>query len=300
MIKKKARFRKKFSLAGILFVSPFVIGLVFFYIVPVAQSVLYSFGDLDPANSYQLTWKGLEHYHHALFVDSQYIQLLLPGVLSMLAKIPIIIIFSFLFAVILKNSFPGRNGFRMIMFLPVVMCAGIIPGLEESDLMQSVISTGSTQMAAGSISNLEPIQEFLLGMNLNATFVDYIVSAVNEIFSVINSSGVQLLIFLAALQSVPSSLYEASSIEGATAWEHFWMITFPMVSPQILVCVVYTIIDSFTNLNNSIMTYISDFIYQQFKFGYGMALAWMYFIIVIVILLVASGIISRFVVYTEK
>ena len=301
MKKKYNLMKKRHSLAGLLFVSPFAFGIIFFYLAPIVQSFLYSFGDLDPSNSYKLTFNGLIHYHRAFFVDAQFVRILLPNVLSTLAKIPIIIIFSFLIATMLKNSFRGRNVFRMIMFLPVVMCAGIIPMLDAADLMQGMISGGGIQEGTGQVlANIEPIKEFLLGLNLNAAFVSYILSAVTGIFSVINNSGVQMLIFLAALQSVPSSLNEASSIEGATAWEHFWKITFPMVSPQILVCVIYTTIDSFTNLTNSVMQYISNLINKRFEFGYGMSLSWIYFFIVIAALLVLGGTVSKFVVYSEK
>ena len=115
-----------------------------------------------------------------------------------------------------------------------------------------------------------------------------------------------MLIFLAGLQSISPAIYESCKIDGATAWETFWKITLPMISPMILVNGVYTIIDSFTTSSNPMMSYISS----AYGGGAGAApggaraaasaMAWMYFLVVILIVALIASILSAFVFYQRK
>ena len=104
-----------------------------------------------------------------------------------------------------------------------------------------------------------------------------------------------MLIFLAGLQSISPAIYESCQIDGASTWETFWKITFPMISPMILVNAVYTIIDSF--LTNSTMNFIKGANQQA---GVTDAMYWTYFLVVIAILAVVSGLISTFVFYQRR
>ena len=126
----------------------------------------------------------------------------------------------------------------------------------------------------------------------------YIVSIVNNVYNIINYSGVQMLIFLAGLQSISPAIYEACRIDGATGWETFWKVTFPMISPMILVNSVYTIIDAFTRRTGATMSYIwgaEGPIKSQ-----ATAMSWIYFLIVVIILAIITGIISSFIFYQRR
>ena len=109
---------------------------------------------------------------------------------------------------------------------------------------------------------------------------------INQILDIVNASGIQILIFLAALQSISPSLYEASAIEGATAWEEFWKITFPMVSPQMIVCLFYTVVDQFLVSNSSVISYINKLALPELQFGYSAAAGWIYTVLIIAVLAV--------------
>jgi ABC-type sugar transport system permease subunit len=109
-----------------------------------------------------------------------------------------------------------------------------------------------------------------------------------------------MLIFLAGLQSISPAIYESCEIDGATAWETFWKITFPMISPMILVNAVYTIIDSFTSESNSVMKFISAYYNKTNGDVIGSAMSWMYFLIVVIIVAVLAAIISAFVFYQRR
>ena len=136
-------------------------------------------------------------------------------------------------------------------------------------------------------------------MKVGAELVTYVVELVNNIYNIINYSGVQMLIFLAGLQSISPQIYEACRIDGATGWETFWKVTFPMISPMILVNAVYTVIDSFTRSSNVVMTYIkkievSGDIYQA------SAMYWVYFLSVILIIGLVGAIMSSFIFYQRR
>jgi ABC-type sugar transport system permease subunit len=127
----------------------------------------------------------------------------------------------------------------------------------------------------------------------------YVITVVEHIPQVIRASGIQILIFLAGLQSIPGTLYEASKVEGASAWQTFWMITMPMMSPIVLANVVYSIIDSFLSPANALVMYIRDTAFAGAGFGIGTAMGVMYFAAVTIALALVVWILSRWVFYQE-
>jgi ABC-type sugar transport system permease subunit len=135
-------------------------------------------------------------------------------------------------------------------------------------------------------------------MKVGQELVSYVVTIINDIYGIVNRSGVQMLIFLAGLQSISPAIYEACKIDGATGWETFWKITFPMISPMILVNTIYTVIDSFTSADNSVMTYIAN--HYDKSTVQSSAMAWIYFVIVILIVLVVTGIVGAYTFYQRR
>jgi len=127
----------------------------------------------------------------------------------------------------------------------------------------------------------------------------YIFRIINQIYDIAMASGIQIIIFLSALQTIPLSMFEAAKIEGATSWECFWKITFPMVSPLILVNVVYSVVDYFIRTDNRVMEKIRVTLMQRMEYGFSTAMAWVYFLAVIVIIGIAMSLISKKVYYYE-
>ena len=138
-----------------------------------------------------------------------------------------------------------------------------------------------------------------MDMRLPEGFLAFILQAVNYIPDIIRSSGIQIFIFLAGLQSIPGSLYEAADIEGATSWENFWLITVPLMSPIIVVNIVYTIVASFTAADNQLLSLIRQTSFGGGGYGIGVAMAWVYFLVIGIFLLIVLKIISRWVFYQE-
>jgi ABC-type sugar transport system permease subunit len=299
--KKKKRFSltSKRAMMGYAFVSPYIVGLVTFFMVPIIQSFIFSLNRFEVIqDGYILIPNGFEYYHRALFVHPDFTRNLVESIIDMVANVPLIIIFSFFAANLLNQKFKGRAAARAIFFLPVILMSGVMRTVDSGDLLQSSLGLTQTDSGQGSIQAIE-LARVLFQTRLDPRFIDYIISAVNRIYDIVSASGVQILVFLAGLQSIPPSLFEASNIEGATGWENFWKITFPMVSPLILVNTVYTVIDTLTNSSNSVMELIQNIAFSQNNYGFSAAMSWIYFISVMVVVLIITGIISRSVFYQE-
>lgn len=283
--KKRSKYtlEQKHNMQGYLFVLPFVLGFFVLFLFPLVQSFLYSFGELDPSNDFKLALSGIGNYIYAVREDTSYYRYVISSLTDMLYQLPVILIFSFIIANLLKSEFPGRSVIRLILFLPVVLSSGLVMSLDSNDIMQSAMS-GAISDEASSMISIESLQQFLMNINISAKLASYLISMVTNILSVINHSGIQILIFLTALQSIPVSLYEASSIDGASGWENFWKITFPMTIPQMIVCLVYTIIDLFVSTNSKVISYVYQVAFSKMQFGLSSAMSWIYTLLVAAVL----------------
>ena len=296
--KTRLTLEQKKNIGGYFFTLPFTIGFVLFFLYPFIQSVIFSMSKLVyTAEGYSLDFLGLQNYNEALFVNAEYVRALFETVVKTMSDIPLILGFSFFAAILLNQKFRGRMLAREIFFLPVILSAGVVLKIEQTDYITTLLNTASG--SSGLFFSDEVLQGFLMKMKLPQGFLDYIMFGVNYIPQIIKSSGIQILIFLAGLQSIPKSLYEASKVEGATGWEKFWKITFPLMSPLILVNIVYTIINSFTAPDNQLIKLIRDTSFQGAGYGVGTAMAWIYFVSIGIILAITIGIISRHIYYME-
>jgi len=299
---------QKREMKGLIFVAPFILGMILFFITPIFQSLMFSFGDISVAigsdKGYIFEFKGIENYKTAFLGDLPFLEILIESLKSTI-HIPFVVIVSFLIALLLKDVFPGRGIYRVIFFLPVIISSGILPNIDANDILQGLMGSGNvvTSDSKNDLANLIDVtflSEILSSLNIGTSLIEYIMSAVKNIITIINSSGIQILIFLAALQTVSPSIYESAKVEGATGWETFWKITLPMISPQVLVVAIYSIIDSFVNLNNDMIMYLQNLSLSQLRFGYACATSWIYLLLVAVIVCVFYFVISRFVFYDDK
>ncbi len=306
--KRIASLDRRKARAGWVFVLPFIIGLVLIYLPVIWDSIYLSFNRINnlQGGGFSLTWVGFENYHEALFVNASFVQTLISGLQDLAFDIPAIIIFSLFMAVLLNQDMVGRGAFRAIFFIPVILSTGIMEGIEAQniigDYMDSAegIDDGSGTSAAAEIVSAMDIEMLFANMKVGTELVEYVTGMINNIYDIVNRSGVQMLIFLAGLQSISPAIYESCSIDGATAWETFWKITLPMISPMILVNAVYTIIDSFTTDSNTVMKFISNTYGQINGQVVSTAMSWMYFLVVAIILAAIAGLLSAFVFYQKK
>lgn len=293
--KRKWSLEERRGLWGWVFISPWLFGLIILFAVPIFQSIQYSFSDLSlTPTGINLDFLGFENYKNALTINANYNRTLVEAVMDMVINVPLIIMFSLFVAVLLNQKFKGRMIARAIFFLPVILASGVIANIENGDFLQSAIATYGQEASGSGLRSFE-LERLLINAGINEVIVLYLTTSVDRIYEIVTSSGVQIIIFLAGLQAIPPHLYEVSKIEGATGYESFWKITFPLISPLILTNLIYSVIDSFTN--NEMTMLIQETAFQQFNFGLSAAMAWIYFLIISIILLLTTYLTSKKVFY---
>ena len=295
---KKMSLEEKKGLWGWAFITPWLIGFILLFAVPLFQSIHYSFSKLTlTIQGINLEFLGFSNYKNALLQHVDYNRTLVEVIVDMVVNVPLIVMFSLFIAAILNQKFRGRMFARAIFFLPVILASGVISSIETGDFLQSAMMGGAGGEDAGDQANLKSfeLEKMLLQAGLSDWIVLYLTGAVDRIYEIVSASGVQIIIFLAGLQSISPQLYEVAKIEGATSYEAFWKITLPLISPLILTNVIYSVIDSFTDNEMTKLLQVTAF--EQFNYGLSGAMSWIYFIIISIILLISTFFISKKVFY---
>ena len=286
---------------GTLFILPFLIGFLVFMVRPLIESFYMSLCDVRimPGEGYQTTFWGFRQYSNALGVDPDFNQFLVEEIGRMAVNTIATLVVSFLVAIILNQNFRGRVICRAIFFLPVILSSGVLPGIESQNQFYNMMNTVSAEVADAAGINLSAsLQQLLSVSGVGSGVFDVIFTMIDSIYDIVMASGIQIIVFLTGLQSISPSLYEAADVEGCSAWESFWKITFPMVSPLLLVNCIYTIVDFFMKNDNRVMEHINKI---QLKLNYGLssAMSWIYFGVALAFIAVGTLIISRGVHYYE-
>jgi len=261
------------TLEGYSFVSLWIIGFFLFMAYPLGLSLFYSFNNMTiSTDGLVATYHGWTHYRNAFVQDRVFVPHLINTVTQMIFQVPLILIFAMFSALLLNRKMVGRGLFRAIFFLPVIIAAGAV--------LQKLMNLGATELPIFARFDLANI---LLNY-VPASILIPLLQMLDSITLVMWDSGVQIIIFLAGLQSISTSLYEAADCDGATGWEKFWKITFPMMIPMFLVNTLYSIVNSFTKADNHVLNYISGIFFGQNAFGKASALGWIYFVVIFIII----------------
>lgn len=298
---KKVSLDARKARAGYIFVLPFILGIVLIYIPILLDSIWFSLTERDFSTpgkiTYEFVW--FKYYVEAFTINPNFVSNLIAGIQQLIFEVPAVIIFSLFIAVVLNQKMLGRAAFRAIFFLPVIVSTGIMETINASDIMSSQTQSGIDDGSGGGaneIISVLDVERLFSSMKVGGELVTYVVRIVNNVYNIINYSGVQMLIFLAGLQSISPSIYEACRIDGATGWETFWKVTFPMISPMILVNTVYTIIDAFTRTQNPMIQYINTVTDPSSS----TAMSWTYFIVIMLIIAAVAAIASTFIFYQRR
>lgn len=271
-MKKGLSMRVRHNLEGYSFVLIWVIGFILFMALPLGKSLIYSFQELKVTTKGLVpTFVGMQHFRDAFTIDVTFPTSLISTFMSMLINVPLILIFAMFISMLLNRDFVGRSIFRGIFFLPVIITSGAV--------LQKLRDNGAESLPIFSEYNLfSKLREVI-----PPDILMPLLGILDSLTVVMWDSGVQILIFLAGLQSISVSLYEAAKCDGATPWESFWKITFPMIMPMIFVNALFSIVNSFTKSDNLIMEYIRSLFKDQ-DYGYASALGWIYFVLSFIVI----------------
>lgn len=305
----KISYERRKGLYGYGFIALWFVGVIYMFLIPLVQSLWYSFSycelvsQPDIMEKYGMDgpgiyteWNDFGNYKKAFTEDPNYPQNLVSSLGETAYSVPLILVFSLFVALLLNDKFKGRTFARAIFFLPVLIATGPVLQVINGDMLAQGVGEAS-QFSA--LFKADFVQEFLQFMGLNnisQSFADMVSEITGTILNLIWDSGIQILIFISALQQIPVSAKEAASMEGATGWEFFWKITFPTISPMIFANLIYTVIDAFVKTDNPVMQQVMSYA-RSWDYGFSSAMAWAYFAIVAVILGIISAIVSKFIFY---
>lgn len=299
MKKLHMSYEKKKGLYGYGFIALWFVGALMFFIIPVLKSFYYSFNDVTPETGYLLTkWAGIANYKRAFMTDPTFRQYLVDALKDMAFNLPVIIIFSMFVAIIINQKFRGRTFARAVFFLPVIIATGPVYAIITGNLETSGNSSAEQFSTMFETDMVDQLLEFVGIYGFGSTFTEMLTELTSDILNLVWKCGIQIIIFLSALQDIPTSAKEAAAIEGATSWEFFWKITLPYVSPMILVNIVYTVIDAFTDPTNEVMARVLE-VQSDWQYGYSAAMAWSYFGIILVALGIIFAIMKNLVWYDD-
>lgn len=294
--KKRAKLLQKQHRAGYLFVLPWIVGFLIFFLKPLVESFWYSFNDVTmSSDGLTSSFVGMDNYKYLLVQDSSFLTNLWTVISSMLQQVLICTVLSLFIAVVLVQKFRGRTIYRAILFLPIIMTSGVVYSMVGSVVGSAGLSgTGNAYMYSSS-----SLASLMVQGGISKDTVSMITGFVDSIFKMIPSCGVPILLYISGLQKIPESYYEAARIEGANAWDIFWRITIPKIAPVIFLNLVYVIVDATTSYGgtsggNVMMAAIQTMGFgKTMKFGMSSAMAWMYFLFTAFFLLLAYLILGR-------
>lgn len=294
--KTKSKLLRRQHRAGYIFVFPWIIGFLIFFLQPLLESFWYTLNDVVMGTGgLETSYVGLANFRYLILEDSSFLTNLWTVTLDMVQQVCICSILSLFVAVILVQNFRGRTVYRAIFFLPIIMTSGVVYSMVGSVVGSSGINgTGNAYM----YTSVSMVTLMLQG-GISPSVINIITGIIDSIFSMITNCGVPILLYISGLQKIPVSAYEAARIEGANSWDIFWKITIPKMAPIIFLNIVYIIVDSCTSYGsnsggNVMMAAIQRMGFgKTMKFGMSAAMAWMYFIVIAFFLLLSYVLLGR-------
>ncbi len=295
--KKRNKMRQREAKTGLAFISIWLIGLIFLFLRPLGMAFYYSFQEMSiTPEGMQYSFVGIENFIYKFRDDIYFFDSTVwPGLSKFIIEVPICVIFSLFIAIVLNQKFKGRTFARALFFLPVIITSGIAIQVLRSYGLDTSMETENTYLFSSN-----GVADILSGAGLPMGVVNVFTQISNRIFDIVWMSGIQILLYLSGLQGIPAAEYEAAQIEGATAWECFWKITWVRISPITLVVVVYSLIDSFTNVSNVMIKFIYEEYSLRGNLGGSSALGLSYCLVAFLIIILVYVVTSKHVFYVNE
>lgn len=293
---KTSALSNKRERMGFVFILPWFIGALVFFVYPFLQSIWFAFCNLTFSESgLKSKFVGLSNFNTVFLESPDVFQKFVSSIGEMLVELLMIITLSFFLAIILNQNFVGKTFARAVFSIPLIVSTGVLLSIFKGNLF----SQSQNALQESTIFNAEGMQRLLESSGVGSGIIETVVSQVNNIVDMLWKSGVQIIVFLSGIQSIPLSFYEVCDIEGATAWQKFWRVTFPLMMPFCFLNIIYTIIDSFTYYSNPVMMQIMTY-FNNLQYSLSDALALAYFIVIALIAGIIAKLLSKRIVYIEK
>ena len=284
--KTSSRLQRRWNFWGYLFILPNFLGVLLFMLVPIIMALVFSFTNYDVIS--QMDFVGINNYV-GLFTDDQFITSLLNTLWFAVLTVPTGVILALLLAVLFNRQIRGISIFRTFVFIPVITSM-VAVSLVWSMLYED--NAGLLNTLLGYVG-LGPVH-WLTDTNIAMISI--------AIMSVWKGLGYNMTIFLAGLQGVPGELYEAATIDGATARQKFMKITVPMIAPTTYFVTLMALIGSLqvfdqvwimtqggpVDATKTVAMYLYQYGFQFYKMGYACAAAYVLFILVFIVSLIQN------------
>lgn len=291
---KKLSYERKKAYYGYLFISVWAVGFVLLFLLPFISSIRYSFSSVSIQQGYiGLESVGWKNYTDLFTKNTEFLPAFTNTITSVLVKVPLILVFSIFVAMVLNQNFKGRTLARAIFFLPVIISGGIAIEILNGNYFLSLISSGDR---AASMFESHSVAQTLMNAGIPQSAVDYIQGLVNSVFQLVWNSGIQILIFIAGLQSIPSTLYEVAAVEGSNGWVTFWKVTVPMLAPMLVVNIFYTVVDNMISYSNEMFKLIDSYT-NELKFDSASAMALINFVVLFIAVFIIYSVGNHYVHY---
>lgn len=262
---------------GFRFALPWCIGVVIFFFVPLVQSVAYVFSEVSLSTGLiSIKFNGLANIKEVLFSDANYTNNLGGAIGTFAYSFPLIMVLSLILGILLNQKFHGRIFYRALYFLPVIVATGVVMELIFMTKTSDLSSVGTDASVRDNMISASTIIDWL---GLPVTVSAYLDGVISRIMNLVWNCGIQIILWIAGMQAIPDQLYEVAKVEGATKWEEFWFITFPMLSRITVLVAIFTMVDLITAKTDRVIKQAYEYTQQQ-SYGTASAMLWIYFLIV--------------------
>lgn len=277
---------------GLLFVLPFIIGFIFLFFKPLLESLNYTFHRVTVgSDGLILEPIGFFNWNYMATTDASFLKSLITMASSVAVEIIVIMFISIFLAVLLVDKFPGRVFFRTCLFLPMIFGAAPILDVFTKFGGTSEMANTSNDFVVMTGEMTGFVNEIIQSFGILAPLIEKFTGYAGTLFNLLWKTALQIVIFIIGLQAIPSHLYEVAKMEGATKWETFWKITFPLLTPSILLCLIYSIIDYFNSSTNKVVMLIEENMVN--RLDYACTQSWAYALLIFTVVLIVNAIMSR-------
>jgi len=334
------------TFAGYFFAAPWIVGFLIFVIVPLGFSLYWSFTDYRVTSAEPAQWLGLENYKTLLFDDQSFRASIVNTLYLTVIGLPLQMGVALLLAVLLNQKMRGERVFRMAFYLPVILgfntavllCWRLMLNTGTGIINQIIRSVNSSVPLFGYLNRAaifvqEVTSAFFLGLNTGKyNLLTKVIEAgfpadnrvplwvqsplwtkMSVVLLMVWGCGAMMLIFLAGLNNIPKELHEAAEVDGASGWQRFWRISFPLLTPYIFynlvvgmisalqifepIFVLYRDNQPIVSSTISMVYYLWQKSFSHFEIGYGSAISWVILVIIMIVTVIQFRLQDRWVTY---